>query len=638
MHGSRLIIAAFVTVTLALSSGLSAQKITVDPNAEGARIESAEPQFDDTEERLAQKVTLEVRRTGVANILSVLSKQTGVDLRAGVNQNDWQVRDRKMNIFCKDLPLSNLMNSIARVMKFKWSREKTKSGAYAYRLYMDRKTLLDQEARQAREEERRARAEAERRQNALSVYAKAAEMSDAELANLRNENPLAYVFAASGLAKPMQGLFAEVPSLSRALLSGQCVDVAAASLSPQAQAMLGDVWKGISRLMSAFKSNREEPQAGADVDLSNARIRINPHLEVMGNAPSVLLGTIGIWRGNGPEAILPVVDPQGNIGKLFGEVALEAMETGKSARDMESDVSNRLAAALATDMKADSAPEPKKPRPDDPSLRAKIRMKPGLTELEDVLSAVADASGIAVVSDSFRSGFSRFNAFVPPDGEVELAELLERIEDGFQYDWDKPGAALEFRDKKWFARRAAQIPDAWIEAWREKLKKTGMLELEDIAQICSLTPEQFDENIRGDTVLLESGVTASYYIHRDLLRLYACLTEPQRTAASSEAGLNLSFLSPEQWEKATKALSSANPALLQDQSGPLVLHIKTERSSFFLDPPEVPERRKKDLLRWEFSIAASDKGKDEASWTVIAPQYASLIDPRSRKTLETQVK
>ena len=107
--------------------------------ANGADLPAA-PESDKADARLSQKVTYEARHKPVKVILVDLSKMTGVTLKAGQSGKDWQVRDRKMNIFAKDLPLSSLMNSIARVMKFRWSKS-VKVDPPAYRMYMNRKEL-----------------------------------------------------------------------------------------------------------------------------------------------------------------------------------------------------------------------------------------------------------------------------------------------------------------------------------------------------------------------------------------------------------------------------------------------------------------------------------------------------------------
>ena len=175
------------------------------PTRPGAQVEAAAPE---TDTRLAQKVTYEAKRKTVVTILADLSATTGVTLRAGYNSQDWQVRDRKMNIFAKDIPLADLMNSIARVMKFKWSRSEN-DGVYSYRLYMDRKTLLDADAQKARMEERIQEKFSKKRQKLLDNLEKADSLSDEDLEKMKAEDPASYYTIADphskGLGKALQG-------------------------------------------------------------------------------------------------------------------------------------------------------------------------------------------------------------------------------------------------------------------------------------------------------------------------------------------------------------------------------------------------------------------------------------------------
>jgi hypothetical protein len=137
--------AFLVLLLIAFSvSALAVGKVTTDPNAPGAPVQK-DTQNDGTDARLAKKLTYSTPMKTVSAILEDLTKSTGIIFRSGYNSKDWQVRDRKMTISVRDVPLSQLMNSMSRVMKFKWERSGAE-GEWAYRLYMDRRTLLDAEA------------------------------------------------------------------------------------------------------------------------------------------------------------------------------------------------------------------------------------------------------------------------------------------------------------------------------------------------------------------------------------------------------------------------------------------------------------------------------------------------------------
>ncbi|MGC8863077.1 MAG: hypothetical protein ACP5R5_09930, partial [Armatimonadota bacterium] len=126
----RILISCLLAILIWPTGLLAEGKITIDPNVPGAR--EAEETATDTDPRLDQKVTLEAKQKSVLTILAELSEKTGVTLKAGQNSKDWESQDTKMNIFVKDVPLRELMASMARVMKFRWSREAVE-GNYSYR-------------------------------------------------------------------------------------------------------------------------------------------------------------------------------------------------------------------------------------------------------------------------------------------------------------------------------------------------------------------------------------------------------------------------------------------------------------------------------------------------------------------------
>jgi len=123
----------FVLVTTA---AIAQGKIDVDPNTGPPPVAAREAK--DT--RLAQKITYEARRKPVAAVLADLKEMTGIVFRAGSHEKDWQVRELKINIFAKDIALSELMTSISHATRLSWERG-GKEEQWTYRLYMDQKTL-----------------------------------------------------------------------------------------------------------------------------------------------------------------------------------------------------------------------------------------------------------------------------------------------------------------------------------------------------------------------------------------------------------------------------------------------------------------------------------------------------------------
>ena len=174
-----------VAVVLASLAPGWAEKITIDPNSLDGRaaLAKAQAKEDISDPRLARKVTYTAKRKCASEVLSDLSAMTGITLNAGYNEKDWQVRDRRMNVFAKDLPLADLMNSIARTMKFGW-REDGEPGRESYRLYMDRAAVLRVEMKRKKEAEAVAKQLKEARQRLFDSLQQVADLPADEVAGL----------------------------------------------------------------------------------------------------------------------------------------------------------------------------------------------------------------------------------------------------------------------------------------------------------------------------------------------------------------------------------------------------------------------------------------------------------------------
>ena len=223
-------------------------KTTIDPNLSTKNIQLQ----TDTNNRLSQKVTYEAKRKTVSSILADLSDLTGITLKAGYNNEDWQVRDRRMNIFAKDVPLASLMSSIARVMKFMWIVNE-KDGVKSYRLYMDRKTLLDADAQKARNDTRVQEQLAKGRQELLESFENpdSASKEDAE----KNSCNIS-----------LGTLCKEIPGLAEAVATGQEVGFSGSQLSLACK-------EAVLQIIQCIEKNSKSEELTGDID--STAIRVN---------------------------------------------------------------------------------------------------------------------------------------------------------------------------------------------------------------------------------------------------------------------------------------------------------------------------------------------------------------------------
>lgn len=547
---------AFVglVVAAAATSAVAVGKVTVDPNKPGAKIAMVAPEIDS---RLDKKVTYEARRKTVSAILADLSEMTGVTLHAGYNKMDWQTRDRRMNIFAKDTPLKSLMNSIAHVMKFKWSKT-DQSGTWTYRLYMDRKTLLGAERQRLIEEERLLELESKQREKVIDELTRTAAMSDQELEKLKQDCPYLYLTSKMGWRYLLPALFAEVPAAMEAWSAGEYLSLNGNDLPPQAQQALLKTIPIMSKDLAGTIGPGAVPPEEALNDLGKLNIQINIAKKMLGYRGDTAIGDVTIdWPGSGVRT--GFLDTDSEVAKKIGLDYIRAEDNGPMG-EQEQGRMNQGHEIAVEEQKTDFL-EPVTEHPEDPALLAKVKLKIEGNGFIDLLKAVAKASGLAVVSDSFAI---RYLGFDLAGSEVPLKEVLNKIALQYRYNWDKQNSVIEFRDRGWFRKRSAQVPEAWLEPWRAALRDTGTLNIDQLSQMACLNDEQAHENIYCDGVLNADGLMNILFNQGDLLKAYACLDDLQQSAVFSDVGLQLAMVSPDKWPTVArmfrfKPLFNANP-------------------------------------------------------------------------------
>ena len=574
-----------VTATTAMAVG----KVTVDPNKPGAKIVMVAPEID---LRLDKKVNYEARRKLISVILADLSEMTGVSLRAGYNNMDWQVRDRRMTIFASNTTLKSLMNSISHVMKFKWSKS-DQSGTWTYRLYMDRKTLLGAERQALLEEERLCSIEAEQRAKLVDDLTKAAAMSDDDLEKLRNDNPVLYVLARQGWQDLMPDLFRDVPEAEKAWSVGDALTLNAADLPMGAQQAIS---RTLSRMGDFFAKNIDPdaaPPSDITSQLDKVQVSINRAKSLCGYRGDTFIGDMTVfWPGSGLSTAF--MNPDSDVVKNIYRDKIHELD-GEPAKQTNEQV------IQAVQQQETDFGEPLIEHEDDPALSAKVKLNVGGPRFDDALAAVAKASGFTVVSDSFRTDYSGLDI----GKEVPLKDTLDKISSACRYNWDKKGSTLEFRDRDWFRKRNAQIPESWLEPWRKSLDNTGTLDIDQLSQIALLDYEQLRENIAFDEVLGNADLRVLVFSFGHLLKAYGCLSKDQQDAVFSGEGLDLGSVSPSQWTTVSR-IFCGNTAFTGDPDAVLRLLGRRESSG--------------KQFKYAFTVVTST-GQPPIKWEFTTPQY-----------------
>ncbi len=163
---------------------------------------------------------------------------------------------------------------------------------------------------------------------------------------------------------------------------------------------------------------------------------------------------------------------------------------------------------------------------------------PEQATLADVAGAIHRSTGLEMLADSFIS------ARLDPSllrGKKPLAQVLEKVGQELDYDWEKRGRLLFFRNRRYYRDRSAEVPERVLKPFREEVLREKALSLDALA---SLAAGLSDAQVRGmwhywGWYLEKTGILPTEYLfpHRQHLRFWASLAPMQKAQLRAGASL-----------------------------------------------------------------------------------------------------
>lgn len=520
--------------------------------------------------RLDSKITFDADGIALSSALEQLSEIANVTILAGVNDDDWSVRDRKIIVHVKDLSLRDLMRYIASTFHFHWSRGGD-PGKYAYKLWQDKNEQQEEESLRNAERSQQIKQSREKRENALADMVGLGALSASDAANLKANDPWRYVLATEPLGRDVAEFMSNFAEARNAFVQGTEATFPVAELPPALQ-------ESVRRIAVSYDSLTKAIGASEDhSDLLNRfeklQITVNrtrPSEDVVGQS---MLGQLTIGTGSDSFDI-PLFDPASPVGKALGKAIIslkQGVPKEQVGKQLQEDMASAVGAITGTSTSSS------RDITSDPKLREKVKLFDGPTTatLPVALKALSIKTGLNVVSDYFPSGAPAL------DGrEKTIGEHLETIRTLYGANWTKAGSVITFRDNEWFIKRAYAVPEVWIKYWTERGKLNNGLLIEDMAQIGNLRDEQIDHTIMADPVMIRLGAGEAAR-NRQILRFYSALTADQRKQMSG-SGLAVGSLSDELWDMLKAALATKGAAYAAVQKGSQVIQ-------FAQSPPDAVE-------------------------------------------------
>jgi hypothetical protein len=569
--------------------------------------------------RLDEKVTYEAKGEFLSKVIEELTSMTGVSMICGLSETDWQVRECRVTVFVKDMPLKDVQRYIADVVHFDWTSSIT-DGVRTYRIYQSRKSKNEENAMRKKNDESDAKKKSAQRQNALAELDKLDAIKPEDLEKLKIESPFLYLLAKEPVGEGLRQLLKILPEARSAIADGREVSLDLADAPPEVIDAAMKFVNGMGRIAQLTEPNLS-PQFSILADgITNARLMINNGLEDMADPDvpkeQMPLGVIEICDKSDDSlgVNVPIFDFESTMSKVVGLTILKAINQDPAYADFdERSITAALDKAMLAVKQSDKMEEP---IPQDPDFEKLVDLEiKGNANFPDLLVEISRKANVQVVADCF----DRSPVTVDLKKKGKLGDVLKSISTNCGSRFTKKANVITFVDRKWYKKRAYQIRQDSIDQWH-KACKSNIMTLEDIVDMASLTDEQLKHNLLLDEKLVYYAWQA--LDNRNLLQLYSALTDSQRATLVSKPGISLSTLTKDQLIYVDKLLVGKDDMSEQAMNA-LVLRMAAE-----------------DDKSYRFSLAARAEIGDQSgefirSWTVSLPQITGKkmedADPPSRK-------
>jgi RNA polymerase sigma-70 factor, ECF subfamily len=592
--------------------------------------------------RLTQKVTLVFKATALSDLCVHLHQEAGIHLSAGPS-----VADEKVTLFCKGMPLRDVMRQLSRPFGYTWVRS-TRNGQYRYELLQDMRSQLLEEELRNRDRHAALLAlekEVERYRPHLDLT------PDEALARSKTapETQKKLLETLSGVGwGPIQMYFRLSRQQQEALRAGQSVKFSSQP-KPHEHALPPDVAQG---MLQAYRETRLKRAPGFDIgfDFSDPT---DPEALPL-TLQTVRLGVdLRISQSDLGQATLHGVSRMSVAGEpadgvIPGGHSGDAYATGVSpaVQNPENSVRNvRFARDPALRPRVTLQPQPScggagGTSPGTSALQAAESAPPPAEKkvsTADVLEAVHRATGLPIVADFYTRLYKPETVSVQ---NQSLFDVLNQVADAMRLRWNRDGEWLQFRSTSYYDDRLKEVPNRLLTRWAGVRRQRGMLPLDELLEIVQLPDAQLDaaEMAEGarDCFGLEEWDLARNATLRPDLRYLASFTSEQRQLAMSAVGLPFTKMSlAQQQQFLAQGLTQTQPlGSLEELSGAVLRVEYTQPGAFEWQAAEMVT-----WLSWAVPLEPGPKGHRALvppvrGWTPEeTAQAARRVEPRLREAL-----
>ncbi len=495
---------------------------------------------DAPDARLDQKVTYQAKGALLHTVCEELTQKTGVAMRSGSSLKDWQVRDRKVTLFVKDMPLRDVHANLAKLLRFRWTKFDSK-GLTSYRIIQDAKARTEEESLRVAAAEEKTQKRTKALANALGEIHSIGSLKPEDIDKLKETNPWLHVLATQPIGRSLSQLIKQVPEVRAALQERRKASIEVSSLSPEAQEAVQAYAKASMELMGKLVSGHQGEPGFELVKLTRLEVNKMVVADPDGQEADFFLGDVSTDQGPG----IPLFDSTSQVGRFTGKLFQHVIDTDQTPDQAEN---QRLNTEMEALMQKQWAGWLVKLPEDDPDLVKTIDykdVKKRLVTLPDYLEILAEKSDLQLFSDHFRPEYGTGNQ--PTLAESKLKAIIEAIAISFEKQPTKTGKIIRLEDHRWFEKRSWEVSEAQLERWK-KLAKQYKLTLSELVEMASLSDAQIEHTLYGDGEMGEYIDVCVFCDERNrqVLRFFGALSSAQQLASQAEQGLSIEALTPAQ--------------------------------------------------------------------------------------------
>jgi RNA polymerase sigma-70 factor, ECF subfamily len=550
----------------------------------------SEPGKEVIDGRLTQKVTLAFKATALSDLCDHLRSEMGVHMVAGPS-----VADEKVTLFCKQMPLRDVMRQLSRPFGYTWIRS-TRNGQYCYELMQDlRSQLLEEELRNR--DRNTALLALEREMERYRPYLDLS--PDEALARSKTalpvEKPLLERLSAPAWG-PVQLYFRLTPQQLASLRAGETLifsDPLAPGEPARPEHIAGsplpkELARGVLQSLRGLRLVKDsEGRFGSTKDPDDPRaipltavpeVRAVVHLFMYESEPGqyALAGLPGAFiRPHGAQQYTWCAQ-QGSGVFAWGRSPSIAAGVGRTAKARwarEPGVSHRVILHPEPSYRPDPSPasEGRPAQQVDGLLPEAAKLK---ATTADVLEALHRATGRPVIGDFYTRLYTPETVSVR---DLTLLDALTQIAEAMRLRWNLDDDWLQFRSESYYDDRLKEVPNRLLSRWSEARRQRGMLTLDEVIEIAQLSEAQLDGDAMAEGAEQLWGLKEWRLLRvgrfRPHVRFLAGFTPEQRQEAMSERGLPFTRMPLTQQQKFIEFAfehADEHPRSLEELSNALV--------------------------------------------------------------------